>query len=169
MDQHTLKSRFLSAYDQYADPIYRFCFMKTSNADLAEDLTQDSFMRLWQKMREGVEITNERALLYTIARNLVIDWYRKKKEQSLDALMDAGADFAGEGKERTLVFAETEEALAAIEKLDESAREVLLLRFVEGYSPREIASLFGTSANAVSVRINRAVRKVRHIIRPHEK
>lgn len=169
MDQHTLKSRFLEAYDRYADPIYRFCFMKTSRAALAEDLTQDAFMRLWQEMRGGAEITNEKALLYTIARNLVIDWYRKKKEQSLDALMDAGADFAGEGKERTLLFAETEEMLAVIERLDEPSREVLLLRFVEGYSPHEIAALSGTSANTISVRITRAIKKVQQIIHLNEK
>lgn len=169
MDQHTIKSRFLETYDRYADPLYRFCFMKTSNADLAEDLTQEVFMRLWQKMREGVNIQNEQALLYTIARNLVIDWYRKKKEQSLDVLLEKGIDFVGEGKKETVAFAEVEEILGVVEELDEPSREVLLLRFVEGYSPQEIAQVCGTNANAVSVRINRAIKKVQDIIRPHEK
>ncbi|OGG78482.1 hypothetical protein A3A36_01580 [Candidatus Kaiserbacteria bacterium RIFCSPLOWO2_01_FULL_52_12b] len=168
MDQQTLKSRFLEAYDRYADPLYRFCFMKTSDADLAKDLTQETFMRLWQEMRKGKEVRNEKALLYAIARNLVIDWYRKKKEQSLDVLTEAGIDFVGEGKERTLVFAEAEEIFAVVQKLDEPSREVLLLRFVEGYSPHEIAVLCGTSANAISVRINRAIKKVQNIIRPYE-
>ena len=168
MDQQTIKELFLKAYDRYADPIYRFCYLKTSNAALAEDLTQETFMRLWQRIREGVVVGNEQALLYTIARNLVIDWYRKKKEQSLDAIMEAGADFVGAGSGDILVFAETEEALGAVNQLDESSRDVLLLRFVEGYSPQEIAALLGTSANVVSVRINRAIKKVQDIIRPHE-
>ncbi len=168
MDQQTAKAHFLAAYDRYADPIYRFCYMKISNTALAEDLTQETFMRLWQRMREGVVVENTQALLYTIARNLVIDRYRKKKEQSLDALMEAGTDFVGERSGDILVFAETREVLAAVEQLDESSREVLLMRFVEGHSPQEIAALIGTSANVVSVRINRAIKKVQDIIRPHE-
>ena len=82
--------------------------------------------------------------------------------------MEAGADFVGAGSGDILVFAETEEALGAVNQLDESSRDVLLLRFVEGYSPQEIAALLGTSANVVSVRINRAIKKVQDIIRPHE-
>jgi RNA polymerase sigma-70 factor (ECF subfamily) len=168
MDQHTLKAHFLKAYDQYADPLYRFCYMKTSSTALAEDLTQETFMRFWQRLREGVVVKSAQALLYTIARNLVIDWYRKKKEQSLDALQEAGADFAGEGSGEIVAFAEAREALAVVDRLDEPSREVLLLRFVEGYSPQEIAAYLGTSANVISVRINRAIKKVQEIIRPHD-
>jgi RNA polymerase sigma-70 factor (ECF subfamily) len=168
MDQNTLKAHFLTTYDQYADAIYRFCQMKTSSAGLAEDLTQETFMRLWQRMREGQKIEHEQALLYTIARNLVIDWYRKKKEQSLDAMMEAGTDFAEEGGEGVTTTAEVREVLEVVNQLDLPSREVLLLRFVEGYAPHEIAKFLDTNANVVSVRINRAIKKVQSIIRPNE-
>lgn len=165
MDQDETKAYFLQIYDTYADSIYRFCLLKVSSKEVAEDLTQEVFTRFWQAVREGTVMRSERALLYTVARNLVIDWYRKKKESSLDALTDEGIEFSGEGAGEILQAAEMQEALAAIETLDEPSRDALLLRYVEGLSPRDIAQLSGESANAVSVRLNRAIKKVRSVLR----
>ncbi len=160
MDDEERKEHFLEVYGQYADDIFRFCLMKVSRRTVAEDLTQEVFMRFWQQQREGVLIGNERALLYKMARNLVIDWYRKKKEQSLDVLQEEGFEFANEDHRSIEQNAEIREALDIVHGLDEPSREALLLRFVDGFSPREIAALSGESANAVSVRINRAIKKV---------
>jgi RNA polymerase sigma-70 factor (ECF subfamily) len=161
MDQHELKALFLSAYDAYADELYRFCFMKVSNREKAEDLVQDVFTRFWQVLRDGTSPDNPRAFLYTLARNRVIDWYRKKKESSLDVLQEAGVDFAGSSGSEVTDHAEMERLLAAVNELDESSREVLLLRYMEGWTPVEIAELNQESPNAVSVRLNRALEKVR--------
>jgi len=164
MDQSTLKAGFLRAYDTYADDIYRFCAMKVSNRELAEDLTQEVFMRYWQTVRDGEKLKNDRAYLYTLARNLIIDWYRKKKESSLDALTEQGIDFGTEDHKKIEQSAEVKEVLAVIGQLDDDARDALLLRFVEGFTPKEIAAISGESANAVSVRINRAIKKVQALI-----
>ncbi len=161
MDQDDTKAYFLQIYDAYADDIFRFCYLKVSNRELAEDLSQETFTRFWQAVREGTVMRSERALLYTIARNLVIDWYRKKKESSLDVLTEAGLEFKGEGAEEVTREAEMQEALRVIEDLDDASREALLLRFVEGLAPQEIARLSGESANVISVRLNRAMKKVR--------
>lgn len=168
MDQDETKAYFLQIYDAYADDIYRFCYLKVSSAEVAQDLSQEVFTRFWQALREGTVMRSERALLYTMARNLVIDWYRKKKESSLDALSDQGIEFAGEGATDVMRPAEMEEALRVVNELDEPSREALLLRFVEGLSPREIGSLSGESANAVSVRLNRAMKKVRALMHTDE-
>lgn len=155
-----MKIQFLSAYDAHGDAIFRFCVLKVSNRELAQDLSQEVFMRYWQAIRKGEQFQNERAYLYTLARNLVIDWYRKKKESSLDALAEAGIEFKGDTSKSITDSAEAREALEVIEQLEEGDREVLLLRFVEGFSPKEIAALSGESANAISVRIHRALKKV---------
>src|SRR5581483_1953547 len=128
MDQQRAKAYFLGIYDQHADEIFRFCLMKVSNREKAEDLTQDTFMRFWQAVRAGETIRNERAFPYTLARNPVIDWYRRKKETSLDAIQEEGIDFAGFGREDVEQTAEMNEVLAVINTLDEPSREVLLLR-----------------------------------------
>ncbi len=168
MDQDDTKAYFLQIYDTYASDIYRFCFMKVSSKEVSEDLTQEVFMRFWQALREGTTMRSERALLYTMARNLVIDWYRKKKSSSLDTLTEQGTEFVGEDRHDVEIGAQMNEVLQVINQLDEASREALLLRYVEGLSPQDIASLSGETANVVSVRINRAIKKVRTLLHTHE-
>ena len=90
MDQSSLKKIFLESFDTYNDALFRFCIVKTSNKELAEDLTQETFTRYWLALKEGKTMTNTRSFLYTIANHLVIDWYRRKKPSSLDALASEG-------------------------------------------------------------------------------
>jgi RNA polymerase sigma-70 factor, ECF subfamily len=166
MDQDRTKAQFLAAYDEYADAIYRFCVLKVSNSELAQDLTQETFMRYWQSLRKGEKLQNERAYLYTLARNLVIDWYRRKKESSLDVLTDAGIEFVGDGVQSVTAEAEAKEILTAMDQLDEDSREVLLLRYVEGFSPKDIAKQLNESANVISVRIHRATKRLQELVDP---
>ncbi len=161
MDQDEAKDYFLQIYDTYADAIFRFALVKVSDRDLAADLSQEVFMRFWQALRAGTTLRNDRALLYTIARNLIIDWYRKKKDQSLDTLRDAGFDPEGGDEVPILEHAQTQEILKALHVLDEASREAVLLRYVEGFTPAEIGALRDETANAISVRISRALAKVR--------
>lgn len=168
MDQDETKAYFLQIYDAYADDIFRFCYLKVSSKEVAEDISQETFTRFWQALREGTVMRSERALLYTIARNLVIDWYRKKKESSLDVLTEDGREFAGDGAPDVMRTAEMQEALRAVDALDEASKEAVLLRFVEGLTPQEIGRLSGESANVISVRLNRAMKKVRATMHTHD-
>lgn len=168
MDQDETKAYFLQIYDAYADDIFRFCYLKVSSKEVAEDISQETFTRFWQALREGTVMRSERALLYTIARNLVIDWYRKKKESSLDVLAEDGREFAGDGAPEVMRTAEMQEALRAVDALDEASKEAVLLRFVEGLTPQEIGRLSGESANVISVRLNRAMKKVRATMHTHD-
>ena len=168
MDQEEMKEQFLAAYDQYADSIFRFCQLKVSVRATAEDISQEVFTRYWQQLRLGKDIQNERALLYSIARNLIIDWYRKRKEQSLDVLSEAGFEFASDDHHPTLVQSEVREVIQVISSLDETTREALTLRFVEGLSPKDIAEITGETANTISVRLNRGIKKVQEHLHIHE-
>jgi RNA polymerase sigma factor (sigma-70 family) len=159
MKESSRKEVFLESFDAYSDAIFRFCLVKTSQKELAEDLTQEVFMRYWQVLTDGKEMTNTRSFLYTIANNLVIDWYRKKKSVSLDVMQEQGFEAEQKGTNQVL---DTEYAyiLETIDTLEEKDRVVVLLRFVEGLDPKDIAKILGESANVVSVRINRAIEKV---------
>lgn len=166
MNHETHKEQFLETYDSYADAIFRFCLMKVSRKEVAEDITQDTFMRFWQSVREGKDVDNVRAFLYTIARNLVIDWYRKKKEASLDEMAEAGLEFVGDGRDSVELPARFKEVMRAVESLEEDSREVVVLCYLEGLSPKDVAVMTGTTANVVSVRLNRALKKIRTIVEP---
>ncbi|HEU4677574.1 MAG TPA: sigma-70 family RNA polymerase sigma factor [Candidatus Paceibacterota bacterium] len=155
-----MEQEFIETFTTYGDAIFRFSLMKVSQVELAEDMTQEVFMRYWQYLRDDREITNCRALLYAIANNMAKDWYKKKKAESLDAHIVAGREPAETGMDAE-ALATYREVLEAAEGLDERDKEVVLLRFVEGLEPRDIAECLGETANAVSVRLNRAAQKLR--------
>lgn len=164
MESDAQKQLFKQCYDEYADALFRFCLVKTSNVQQAEDVVQETFMRFWQSLREGRNMQNSRAFLYTIANNLIIDWYRKKKSDSLDVLQEAGFDPANTKEISPLQSAEHNEVLRVLQGLSDDDRTVLLMRFIEGLEPREIAEVLGGSANAVSVRITRALKRAEVLI-----
>lgn len=159
MKDGPLDKELLAAYDAYADAIFRHCCFKTGEREAARDMTQDVFLRAWTSMQRQ-PIRNMRAFLYRIADNLVIDWYRRRKPESLDALMDEGFE-PTEGKNRIEEEAEVALALAKLAKLDERDREIITLRFVEGFSPREIGEILGQHENTISVRLYRALKRFR--------
>jgi RNA polymerase sigma-70 factor (ECF subfamily) len=157
-----MEQSFLQSFREYGDAIFRFCLMKVTNKELAEDFTQEVFMRYWQALREGKEMTNTKAYLYTIAHNMAKDWYRKKKSVSLDQKMDAGFEPEAETSEsNTEILALYHEVADAMEDMSENDRDALHLRFIEGLRPRDIAEIFGETPNVVSVRINRAVERLK--------
>jgi RNA polymerase sigma-70 factor, ECF subfamily len=161
-----IEKSFNEAYEAYSDAIFRFCFFKISDKERAFDLTQETFVRLWNYLRTGDrDVDNVRAFLYKIARNLVIDEYRKKSTFSLDALRDGGFDVRIDGHKDIEIEVSAREVVRAVQTLDELYREVTLLRFIEGFQPKEIAEILSLSENVVSVRLNRAVKKLRIILK----
>ena len=167
MSEAAMKNEFLHTFDTYSDAIFRFCYGRTSDPERAEDLTQETFMRYWQVVRSGREITNVRAFLFTIARHAIIDWYRKQKADSLDDLQAAGYEPSDTGTANDPYhLAQHGEVVATMQRLSADDRELLLLRHVEGMEPRDIATVLGIQVNAVSVRIHRAEKRLRKLMSP---
>jgi len=157
-----LKTTFESLFAEYSDVIYRFCLYKTSDKNVAHDLTQDTFLRLWKAMNTGAEVEKPKQYIYQIARNLVIDYYKKSKAVSLDALGEDGFE-ARETSVGSEMLSEFLLLRDTIEKLEQDYREVLYMRFVEDMGVEEIADTLGVSPNLVSVRINRGKKKLREL------
>ena len=74
------EKEFLSAYEKYANDIYRHCYFRVYNKELAEDLTQETFIKTWKYIVAGQEIKNTKSFLYKVAVNLIIDHSRKRKD-----------------------------------------------------------------------------------------
>jgi RNA polymerase sigma-70 factor (ECF subfamily) len=135
---------------------------------------QDTFMRFWEVYaRRGEEIENKRAFLFTIARNSIIDWYRKKKSQSLDALMEQSGEtvaFMDTAPQEDIEMAvEAKFLLEKIRELEPLYQEVIYFRYAEGLEPKEIAEILEESANVISVRIHRGLKQLRKVAGYDEK
>lgn len=156
-----MKADFEKLFEEYSDVIFRFCLYKTSDRQTAHDLTQDTFLRLWKAMNSGGQaIEKPKQYLYQIARNLVIDHYKKTKSVSLDALQEEGYDPQETSVSSADLLAEISLLKKAIEDLEADYREVIYMRFVEGLGIEEIAETLNISTNLVSVRINRGRKKL---------
>lgn len=159
--------KFENIYRENIDPLFRFVHFRVSDREEAIDLAEESFLRLLKEMEKG-KVEHPRAFLYRVARNLIIDWYRKEKSLSLKPFAD------GEGGEEEVfvdmfastlpsaeVDAEAKMVMEAIAKLPAIYRESVYLRLVEELSPKEIADILNESANTISVRINRGSMELR--------
>jgi len=174
VENKNMKKRFVLLYEKESDAVFRYCIIRTSSREIALDISQESFMRFWDSLIKGKDITNDRAFIFTIAKNLIIDWYRKKKSVSLESM---GESFEGEdqdvldrliigddGQEKEEFNAEGRYIIEKIKELDEPYQQVMYLRFVEDMKPKEIAEILEQPVNVVSVRIFRALEKMREIM-----
>ena len=136
--------------EQY-DKIYRYCYFKVHNRELAEDITQEAFLRFFGSENYS-ESGKSLRYLYTIARNLCIDEYRKP-EPELYEEEELELQQVTEGHEEDvinkLVLRE------ALDKLSEEDRELVLLRYVNEVPVGTICNIFGISRFALYRRLNK--------------
>jgi RNA polymerase sigma-70 factor (ECF subfamily) len=168
---------FIDLYTTQSDALFRYCYIRVSDKDQAEDITQNAFMRLWDTFVKDPDIVkniqNPRALVFKIATNLIIDWYRKKKSVSLDALMESetgeqNLQLHDNSHEQIEIASEGKIILKHVDKLDRTYQQVVYLRYVEDMSPKEIAEITGLSVNVVSVRITRGIQELRKLYEPNQ-
>ena len=160
------EKEFLDAYQQYADAIYRHCYFRVYNKDLAEDLTQETFIKTWKYITEGKEIKNIKSFLYRVAVNLIIDNSRKKQALAFDQLKENEVSVRLYSTESAMIDSfEIKEVIKTLDELDATHRQVIVMRYINQLSPQEIADVLEISANAVSVKINYAMKKLREIIK----
>lgn len=164
MEDLTIKLK--QAYDEHSDAIFRYCSFKVSDREKALDLTQDVFVKVWQYLLAGNEVENMKALLYKIARNLIIDEYRKKKFDSLDTMSEAGFEPVDASQLDTVSIVEAGLLIDRIKELPEAYSEVVFMRYVDDLSVKEIAEALGEQENNISVRIHRGLHKLKMTISP---
>jgi len=146
----------LSLHEQY-DEVYKYCYFKTKNAPLAEDLTQETFLRFFSQSNY-ISRGKPLAYLYTIAKNLCIDAYRKTNEQPLsEDIVDERSEISS--LETTIAV---KEALAT---LPSDIQEILLFRYANELSINEICEITGLSRFAVRRKVNGGLKKLKTILR----
>ncbi|MBQ2919508.1 MAG: RNA polymerase sigma-70 factor [Bacteroidales bacterium] len=138
-------------------PLCLYALHYLGNADSAEDVVQESFAALWEKLQEGVAISNRRAYLYMMVRNRCLDQLRRKgiPTESLKPYDTYGIIEDDDAQERS----QTEARLwTAIDSLPEKCRQIFLMSKRDGLKYMEIADELGISENTVRNQISKALK-----------
>jgi RNA polymerase sigma-70 factor, ECF subfamily len=155
---------FETAYKSHARSIYRFLFWRTKDPQLSEDLTSSTFEKAWVS-RKSFYGGSQQAWLYRIARNVLIDHWRKKKElvvSDTDTMQEDARPSAGELFDKKLQL----QALAkALDKLPDDMHSVVELRFIDGLSCKQVAKRLNLSESNVRVIQYRALKKLKEYLK----
>ena len=155
---------FGKLYNELYTPLFRYIVFRTKNKDIAEDILQDVFLKVFQRIDQYKE-ENAAPLsyFYRVARNAIIDYYRKKETQNIsleeheidtpDKALSAREEF--ELSEKQSIF------LEVIEELPDNYREALEMRFISGLTTKEIARSMSKSEDAVRQLQSRGLKLVR--------
>lgn len=165
------EERFLRAFDEHADALFRHATVRLSDRERAVELVHDSFTKVWGYIRSGHEIDSFRPFLYKVLNNLIIDEYRKRRESSLDAIFEkegidesAFEELHDHSHEALINSLDAKRAVAVVSELPDVYREVITLRFVDGLGPKEISLLVEETENVVSVRLHRGIKLMKELI-----
>jgi RNA polymerase sigma-70 factor (ECF subfamily) len=151
-------------YDQHHLALFRYIWLRVGERTLAEDLTGDVFVRMLAALpRYRPSPVSFRAWLYRIARNRVIDHYRKEGDRHSTPLEQAEAQKADDQAPLTLFERKLtlERLRRALESLDQTQREVVTLRFLSGLSLQETAGVMGKTEAAIKALQHRGLATLR--------
>lgn len=146
---------FLGHYLKFKDKIYSYFWYRTGmRRELAEDLTSDVFLKAWQKFETFDQSRSFQAWVYRIAHNHLVDHYRLRRlEIDIDELHDLGAEDR-----------RSWEVWQLLEKLPDDDKEVISLKYLQGFSYKEIAEMLSKTEEAVRVMAHRALKKLQATI-----
>jgi len=169
------RQAFVKVYDLYVNQIYRFIYFKVGNKEEAEDLSSAVFLKIWSYLQENNIIDSKtlRSLLYKIARNIIIDHYRKinqRENVSLDKTMEQGGliDVKQDIAQRAEVMSDLMVIETKLPELKEEYREVIIMRYINELSIKEIAEILDKSKGNVRVLIYRALSVLRELMNQDE-
>ena len=131
--------------------IFKYCYMKIKDKHVAEDLTQETFLRFFENHKYK-DVGKEMAYLYTISRNLCNDYFRQTPTIELDE------NFVDEKSNQKKIYIEE-----ALEKLKDDERELLFLRYTNEETINDIAKYYQVSRFVINRRIKKALNNLKEV------
>jgi RNA polymerase sigma-70 factor (ECF subfamily) len=158
---------FHDFYEQYAPDVYRFVVRLSGDPIHADDITAETFVRAWTGSGGKIKTTTAKAYLFTIARNIYLEYLRKTQRET-ELTPDQGDRSPGpeEISEMENTFEIIQKGLARLSVIDKSA---FLMRVEHEFPYEEIARVLGISAAAARVKVHRARLKLASLLYEPEK
>lgn len=135
--------------EKYYSSIYQYCFLHTRDQECAEDVVQETFARFFGALMSGADVGKAKSYLYSIARNIIRNNYRKKKEILIDQLSDTEEEKLKDIELRLDIE-------RALDQLPEEIKEIAILFFFQGLKQKEIADLLHIKLSLVKYRVSKA-------------
>ncbi|MDT0159683.1 RNA polymerase sigma factor [Bacillus sp. AG4(2022)] len=149
---------FENIYYEYSDKIYGYIFMYVNNKEIAEDLTQDTFIKAYKHFHQFNGESHIFTWLVRISRNVAIDYIRKSNRFKFFSIEKYQFDSGHDTPVEIMVKGEkTARLYAAIHALKLSYQEVLILRKIKEFSIKETAQVLGWNENKVKITTSRAM------------
>lgn len=163
MTEKDIKQQFSEVYDKYINSIYRFAYIKTSSQLNAEDITSEVFTRYWQSLQKKTMIDNERAFLYKTARNIVIDFYRKRGRTPETISTDSDFDIASNEnlQDQANLSLEITTIKNAVSQLKDDYQNVVIWHYLDDMTIGEVAKTMGKSEPATRMLLSRALKEIK--------
>lgn len=160
---------FDQLYKQYGRNVYYKCLSFLKNETLAKDATQEVFIKVFLKQSKYRQASSLSTWIFSIARNHCIDFLRKQQTRGIDLNYDqeAAAHVPDGATDVVALDERIEELHEVLQVLPAKAKNILLLKFQEQLSIKEIASSLNKSESAVKMSIKRAKEKARKIRREY--
>ena len=160
--------KFVALYDKYFAQIYRYVYRRVNETDTVHDLVSQTFYDAMSHIKayewRGYQFSS---WLYKIAHNNVLKWYRQQSRHRitpLDEIKELSDPFVNQ--EEDIVRKEDENELHyVLNQLDSDEREIIRLKFFEEVTNMEIAEIMGLSPNHIGVKVFRALRKVKQLLK----
>ena len=165
------KDSFWDIYDMLLEPIYNFIFFKISHKEVAEDLTEETFVKVWDnlskfKTQENVSFS---AWVYRIAWNLTLDYFRKfNKESFLDPeieIHDVGSSKTA--KDETEISFNQKLLAKALTKISSDQKDVVILKYVNDLSYNEVSIILDKPEWTIRQLHSRALQKLKVIMKAY--
>lgn len=156
------RKKFSKIYNKHIDKLYRFVFLKVSSVEIAEDVTAQVFTKGWRKFKSGAKIDNLSAYLFQIARAEIANHYRQSAKYKI--ISTEAVEVIEEGptiEEEQQIKGQVENMEQYLGQLKEEYQDVLILRYIDGYSIEDIALMMDKKEGTVRVLMHRALQALR--------
>jgi RNA polymerase sigma-70 factor, ECF subfamily len=156
-------------YDLFSDALYAYAYKHVGKSQIAEDLVAETFQRFLTSLERGGGPTDHlKAYLYRITHNLITDFYRREPPPTLELDGRMVADDEPGPANQVALFQQTERVRFALRMLTPDQRQVVVLRFLEGWTSQEIAHSMDKSLGAVKALQHRGIAALQRILIDHQ-
>jgi len=152
-------------YDRYSQKVYRKCLSFVKQPSIAQDITHDIFIKVYMNLGSYRSQSRFSTWLYSITYNYCIDFLRKGKKQKMVSMenQSQAMESLEDDEPEELPYIEIDRLTKIMDQISSEEKMILLMKYKDGMSIKDIKEVFEISESATKMRIKRAKEKVRSI------